>query len=169
MRIAKTTLLALLALLGLASGTARRPVTDRPRKTQKTMAARTEQAWQRGAIRLTRANNDTLCLHLDSVRFSGFDKPSSGDKETFLLTNRNRLTLIGLSLEITYLTPDGQQIHARTLTIPCSVPPFGTRKIDVRSFDTQGAYHYIRSSAGRSGAAPFTVTFRPLTLFYRPQ
>lgn len=169
MRTLPPSLLALALLLTATTGAARRPVSDRPRKTQKVASYRSVPAWQRGSIRLTAANNDTLCLHLDSVRFSGFDKPSSGTKETFLLTNRNRLTLTGLSVEITYQNPDGRQIHARILTIPCSIPPFETRKLDVRSFDTQGAYHYVHSSAGRSGAAPFTVTLRPLTLFYRPQ
>ena len=123
MRTLPPSLLALALLLTATTGAARRPVSDRPRKTQKVASYRPAPAWQRGSVHLTAANNDTLCLHLDSVRFSGFDKPSSGTKETFLLTNRNRLTLVGLSVEITYLNPDGRQIHARILTIPCSIPP----------------------------------------------
>ena len=158
-------LFLILSLTGAFALEARRSVSDRPRKTRK-VAAQTLPAWQRSAIRLSSANNDTLCLHLDSVRFSGFDKPSSGDKETFLVTNRNRLPLTGLSVEITYLSPDGRLLHRRTLTQQCFIPPFETRKLDVRSFDTQGAYHYIHSSGGRNGAAPFTVAFRPVMLFF---
>lgn len=159
------TAILIMLLAGAFCSEAGRPVSDRPRKTRK-VAKQSVPSWQRSAIHLTLANNDTLCLHLDSVRFSGFDKPSSGDKESFLVTNRNRLSMAGLTVEITYLSPDGRLLHRRILTQQCFIPPFETRKLDVRSFDTQGAYHYINSSGGRNGAFPFTVVFRPITLFF---
>lgn len=145
-----------------------RRTSDRVGKTTRGKVARQQGAWQKGTIALSAANADSLALSVDSVHFAGFDKPSSSDKESFFITNRLPKTIAGLTLEITYLTPEGRLLHRRVLTQRCYVPAGETRKLDVRSFDTQGAYHYYLSSPGRSGATPFKVSFRPLTLFVYP-
>lgn len=103
---------------------------------------------------------------LDQIQFSGFDKPGSSSSESFFITNNTDRTLSGISLYIEYLTPEGRQLHKRWVRLNCSVPPGETRKADIKSWDTQKAFHYSESNPGRH-SSPFTVRFDPVAIYLR--
>lgn len=103
---------------------------------------------------------------LDQIVFSGFDKPGSSSSESFFITNNTDRILSGVSMYIEYLTPDGRQLHKRWVRLNCSVPPGETRKADIKSWDTQRAFHYAESAPGRH-SSPFSVKFDPVAVFLR--
>lgn len=103
---------------------------------------------------------------LDQIIFSGFDKPGNTSTESFFITNNTDRTLTGVSLYIEYLTPDGRQLHKQFLRLSCNIPPNETRKTDIRSWDTQRSFHYVKSAPSRR-SAPFTVRFDPVAYYLR--
>lgn len=111
---------------------------------------------------------DSMGAYADSLFFTGYEKTSSADYESFLIHNHTPYFVAGVLIEITYFSTDGRMLHRRTSEIPCFIPPHETRKSDLRSFDPQHSYHYVESSAGRNGAFPYKVTLRTLSLWLRP-
>ena len=158
-------LLIISALLCLQPAYGRKRVSDRPQRVYTPSPTSDTALYMRGTVCVDSLNSSPG-IALDSVIFTGFDKPASGDKETFLITNRGRLSLTAFTLQITYLTVDGRLLHRRSLTQQCFIPAGETRKIDIASFDRQGSYYYINSRPGRNGAYPFTVSFLPLRLYF---
>lgn len=143
-----------------------RRVTDRRTKVHRPVAAVADTVRHiRGAICVDAASGSGG-LSINSVRFTGFDKPAASEKESFLISNGTSGTLLSFDLEITYLTLDGRQLHRRIISHDCHIPAGETRKVDIRSFDTQHSYHYTASAPGRNGAYPFTVTFRPVRMYF---
>lgn len=105
------------------------------------------------------ASNGVEGRSLSDISFSGFDKPASSLKESFFVVNKTDCRLVGLKLDIEYLTVDGRQLHKRQLDIDCDVPSGETRKIDVKSWDTQKSFRYYKSTEGRKSVMPFKVLF----------
>ena len=102
----------------------------------------------------------------DSVIISKYDKTVDSNVETFFVTNRSRRTLVGMKLELKYMTEDGSELHRRVCDIPCNVPPGETRRVDIRSWDRQNTFCYIGSRMPRRRVAiPYkvTLTLRQLT------
>lgn len=103
---------------------------------------------------------------IDSISFAGFDKPGNSSLESFFITNHTDRTMSGVALYIDYRTPDGRQLHKRYLKLDCAIPPGETRKADIKSWDTQRAFHYLESPSTRH-SAPFTVIFDPVAFWLR--
>jgi hypothetical protein len=103
------------------------------------------------------ANNGVEGRSLSDITFSGFDKPATSLKESFFVVNNTDCTLAGMKLEIEYLTTDGRQLHKRELDLKCDIPSGETRKIDVKSWDTQKSFRYYKSAESRKSAMPFKV------------
>lgn len=102
----------------------------------------------------------------DSVLLSKYDKTVDSNVETFFVTNRSRRSLLGIKLELTYLTEDGDELHRRECDIVCNVPSGETRRVDIRSWDRQNTFCYIGSRMPRRRVAiPYKVvlTLRQLT------
>lgn len=97
------------------------------------------------------------------LTFLGYDKKTTSAKESFLIDNKSDMDIEALELEITYLTPSGKQINKRTVNIKQLVPAGETRSVDIKSWDTQHSYHYVNSTASKSGSTPFTVRFKILS------
>lgn len=95
-----------------------------------------------------------------ALTFTGYDKKPAAATETFFIGNGSDQNLKMVELEITYLTPDGKQLHKRTVEIEQWLPSGETRKIDIPSWDKQKSFHYVKSPAGKSGSAPYTVRFK---------
>lgn len=153
------------AICCLPSANARKRVSDRSNKVYVPQKKKRSD-WKRGKMEIT--CNDPDSLLLDSVVYRGFDKPSSADMESFIVTNRTSRSLSGFSVEITYLSSDGEMLHRRTVEQPLYIPPGESRKCDVRSFDRNHSFYYHLSNGGRSGAAPFQVKMRTLALYFTP-
>lgn len=150
------------------------------------MAAVTGYA-RRNTLRVNTAELDTMqmlpgsitiyspCAHchtgynLDQVRFSGFDKVAESSKESFFITNLSDAPITSVSLYIEYLTTDGRQLHKRYVTLKCDIPAGETRRVDLKSWDTQKAFYYAGGrTPKRREASPFSVRFQIVSFDIRP-
>lgn len=108
---------------------------------------------------LTLNPHDTLLR--DSVfckiRFSGYDKPANASKESMLITNNSSLNLHGITINITYLTEDGRQLHKQKRDLFLDLPAGETRKQEFPAWDSQGTFYYYLSRAPKNGGAPYKV------------
>lgn len=101
------------------------------------------------------------------VVFSGYDKKRSSDKESFFVTNKSDRVLTGINLYITYKDSYGRQLHKQFLKLLCNILPGETNKIDIRSWDTQRSFYYVKSEDNPKKGSPFTVEFDPVTIYLR--
>lgn len=108
------------------------------------------------------------------VRFSGFEKTLRSRRESVHATNLLAAdTILSLEIEIEYLDTKGRQLHQRTVSVDCEIPPGQTRMLDFPSWDKQQVWHYRLSKPPRSNsqATPFDVKLSALFLVVsrRPQ
>lgn len=105
----------------------------------------------------------SFVLPVDSVVFSGYDKPAAATKEAFLVTNKTDVTLCGITVSITYKDMKDRMLHKRSSTIKCSIPPGETRKLEIPTWDSQMSYYYFRSAEPKRTATPYKVEIAPLS------
>ncbi len=103
------------------------------------------------------------------VVFLGFDKQSGSSVESFHVSNRSDHDIRQLTFTITYLDSKGRMLHRRKEQLDLQLPAGETRKVDIKSFDTQGSFHYVLSTPGKKPTIPFDVTFTLHTLTLSPQ
>lgn len=119
---------------------------------------------------VTIEENDSTCNFDEirgKVRFYGFDKTLTSQKESFFISNGLDKTLTALEVEITYFDMKKRQLHQRLVPVECEIPPGETRRVDVKSWDAQKAFYFHQSAAPRRQATPFDVRLRlkSITLF----
>lgn len=102
---------------------------------------------------------------LDQVVFTGFDKKQNNSKESFFIINNTDRRLTGVALYIDYRTPDGRQLNRQYLKLSCDIPAGETRKVDIKSWDTQRSFYYYKSKPSKNGGNPFDVTFDPICYY----
>ncbi len=103
---------------------------------------------------------------IGEISFSGFDKPASSRRETFLISNSSGQHLKGVEVRILYRDPEGRMLHSREEKIMIDIPAGETRQADIRSFDTQQTYYYrLSRPPKRSAAQPFDVEITPIRIF----
>jgi len=112
-------------------------------------------------IRISSDSKDPR-FRLSQLSFTGYDKPSSSDTETFFITNNTDYPLAGVDIEIEYLTADSTQLHKRMESISANVPAGETRQVKIRSWDTQHSFHFKDSRTGRNATYPYIVIFHPI-------
>lgn len=112
-------------------------------------------------IRVTSDSTDAL-FRLSQFSFTGYDKPSTSDTETFFITNNTAYQLIGIDIEIEYLSADSTQFHKRMESISVNVPEGETRQVKLRSWDIQHSFHFKNSRTGRNATYPYIVIFHPI-------
>ncbi len=99
----------------------------------------------------------------DAVRFSGFEKTNPSTRETFFITNSLGAdsTIVAVEFTLTYFDTDGNQLHERTETIRCLLPPGETRAASLPSWDANHAFHYhLSTPPARRRSSPFSVRSR---------
>lgn len=94
----------------------------------------------------------------ERIRFSGFDKTPSSNKESFFITNSTDSTLHGMSVEIEYTDLNGRELHRRSMDIECDIPSSDTRRVDIPTWDLQHAFRHYRCAATRRPTTPFRVS-----------
>lgn len=101
------------------------------------------------------------------IRFYGFDKTVGASKESFFIINGSDTTLTSAIVEITYFDMHRRQLHQATMPIDCIIPAGETRRVDIKSWDTQKSFYFHQSAKPRRQATPFDVTIRlkSVTLF----
>lgn len=98
------------------------------------------------------------------IVFSGYDKTASSSHERWFVSNNTPVGLHSFSVEISYYSSDGRLLHRREVPVSCTVPPGETRMVEVRSFDRQKNFYYLKSAAPRRGGIPFDVKIRLLSV-----
>lgn len=117
----------------------------------------------RDDVRIGQAANaiDTIIPAKGDIVVSGFEKAQQSASESFFVTNHTPRTLTSITFTITYLNLRGEELHARTETVRCDIPPEMTRKVDIRSWDRQKLWYY-KDSQGRHNdyCNPFDIRIR---------
>lgn len=98
-----------------------------------------------------------LALYVDSLRFSGYDKPLTASKETFLITNSSKTDIKKVGIRITYLDLKNRMLHSREATVSAEVPANETRIVSIPSWDTQHSYFYYLGQEPKRVATPYKV------------
>ncbi|MDE6342806.1 MAG: hypothetical protein K2K93_10850, partial [Muribaculaceae bacterium] len=92
-----------------------------------------------------------------AIRFYGFDKTATSGVESFFIINGLDSTLMKIGVDILYLDMKGRELHRRECLIDCTVPARETRRVDVKTWDTQRSFYYHKSARPKRQATPFDV------------
>lgn len=103
------------------------------------------------------------------IRFSGFDKTPSSNKESFFITNSTDSIMKGLTVEIEYTDLKERLLHKRSVAIDCDIPPKDTRRVDVPTWDIQHAFRHYRCSPTKRPTTPFRVKIIPLSVVFNKE
>lgn len=109
---------------------------------------------------------DSTTVSPDSITIADYDKPLRSNYETFFVTNRHCRTIVRITVDIDYIDMNGSQLHSRSVTVECEIPPGATRQLHTRAWDRQKAfYHHTTRSKPRSPhARPYKVVVTPVSL-----
>lgn len=109
---------------------------------------------------------DSTTVSPDSITIADYDKPLRSNYETFFVTNRHSRTIVRITVDIDYIDMNGSQLHSRSVTVECEIPPGATRQLHTRAWDRQKAfYHHTTRSKPRSPhARPYKVVVTPVSL-----
>lgn len=109
---------------------------------------------------------DSTTVSPDSITIADYDKPLRSNYETFFVTNRHSRTIVRITVDIDYIDMNGSQLHSRSVTVECDIPPGTTRQLQMRAWDRQKAfYHHTTRSKPRSPhARPYKVVVTPVSL-----
>lgn len=109
---------------------------------------------------------DSTTVSPDSITIADYDKPLRSNYETFFVTNRHCRTIVRITVDIDYIDMNGSQLHSRSVTVECDIPPGATRQLQTRAWDRQKAfYHHTTRSKPRSPhARPYKVVVTPVSL-----
>ncbi len=109
---------------------------------------------------------DSTTVSPDSITIADYDKPLRSNYETFFVTNRHNRTIVRITIDIDYIDMNGSQLHSRSVTVECEIPPGATRQLHTRAWDRQKAfYHHTTRSKPRSPhARPYKVVVTPVSL-----
>lgn len=116
-------------------------------------------------LKASTVTTDTIITPQNGVRFCGYEKTLSSNRETIFIQNLTDSTLLAISLTIEYLDSSRRSIHKRHLKLQTAIPPHETRRYDLKSWDTQKSYYYINGSKPRKTATPYDITITPDTIF----
>lgn len=111
--------------------------------------------------------DESTGIGMEKINFAGYEKELSSNYESFIIINGSDACLTGFSLKIDYLDMKGRMIHSREVTESCDVPKGESRKIDIRSWDTQRTYYYYLGNEPRRVATPYKVSFQPICFWIK--
>ena len=111
------------------------------------------------------AVTESTTLSPDSITIADYDKPLRSNYETIFVTNRLQRKLVQITINIDYIDMNGSQLHSRSVTVECDIPPGTTRQLQMRAWDRQKAfYHHTTRSKPRSPhARPYKVVVTPVS------
>lgn len=110
-------------------------------------------------------DSTAMAVVADSIRFAGFEKNASSTVESFFVTNNSNVAIRRLTVRITYRDMHGRMLHRREENIDAVLPQSETRRVSLKSFDTQKNLYYYRSNPPRRGGMPFTVEIEVISIW----
>lgn len=102
----------------------------------------------------------------EKIKFSGFDKTPSSNKESFFITNATDSMVKRMILELTYTDLSGRVLHERSEEVECNIPAGETRRVDIPTWDLQHAFRHYRCQATRRATTPFRVSIIPVSIAF---
>lgn len=102
------------------------------------------------------------------VSFAGYDKEANSSKESFIIINLSPYFISGFEIMIEYLDMQGRMLHSRLVKESCEVPPGESRRLDIKSWDTQHTYYYHLGNEPKRVATSFKVNFIPRSYWIKP-
>lgn len=114
----------------------------------------------RPAKSASEAVRDTVACAGDTAAlvFSGYDKLLRSTKESFFVSNRTDSPVSRLIFNIEYLDMNRRTLDSRTDSVEIKLPPGGTRRVDIPSWDRQKTFYYYRSPQPKTAqATPYRV------------
>ncbi|MDE6380432.1 MAG: hypothetical protein K2L11_08170 [Muribaculaceae bacterium] len=158
--------LAMAASLAVSSAEARKIRTKHsiPKEAKKPISS---DGTEQSDFKIVSLSSDSIAFCdsiLPMIRFYGFDKTVTSSIESFFISNGLQDTLTGLEVEISYSDMKGRQLHKRSVHIDCDIPSGETKRIDIKSWDTQKSFYFHKSVKPKRQATPFNVTLRPLSV-----
>ncbi|MCM1483249.1 MAG: hypothetical protein NC043_02865 [Muribaculaceae bacterium] len=143
-----------LLIIAVAAAMALPAWTDSRRRTTR-RALHTSAPASKPAI----AGADTIVHPQGWIKVSGYDKPLRSSRESALFTNTASRTIISVTIGIHYTDMQGRELHARTVELPCSIPPDATRQLYWPSWDRQLTFYYhLSPRPRRASATPYRIT-----------
>ena len=133
-----------------------------PKNTEKTSVS--EKALQLTSISMATDSVAFCDSIIPAIRFYGFDKTVGSNTESFFTSNGLKKTLVGMEIMITYTDIKGRQLHRRTVKLDCDIPAEETKRIDIKSWDTQRSFYFHRSLKPKRQATPFDVKIELLSV-----
>lgn len=126
-----------------------------------------------GTLSYPAAPDSITSVYADSIKFSGFDKAANSSKESFFISNASEMIVTGLTIRLEYTDNSGKMLHSRVEMPEVNIPPGETRKVDIKSFDSQGSFFYHKSNPPRAShsrkyATPFRVRIILLDVMLEP-
>ena len=103
------------------------------------------------------------------ISFAGYEKEANASKESFIVSNASDTTIVGCEIRLDYLDMKHRMLHSRTLKVPCNLPPGESRKLDIKSWDTQHTYYYYLGNEPKKVATPYQVSFTLLSYWVEPR
>lgn len=89
-----------------------------------------------------------------------FEKSRSSTKETFSLRNNTAHTVTRVLIKLVYKTPDEVMIDNREVMVEGEIPPYSTKRFDIKSFDSNRTYRFYKSRiVGKDAGKAFKVYF----------
>lgn len=98
---------------------------------------------------------------VSDVKFSGYDKHATANKESIHVINGTPYTLKSINIKIIYKDMQGRMLHSRDVVLKCDIPPAETRKIDFSTWDKQHSFYYYLSNAPKRVASPYKIEIIP--------
>lgn len=116
---------------------------------------------------LPSSEDSEITSTLKKVSFVGFDKELNSNWESFMIVNPTEYELTGFEIKVEYLDMKGRMFHGRIIKETCDIPPGETRRIDIKTWDTQHTYYYYLGNEPKKVATPFKVKFYPIALWIK--
>lgn len=93
------------------------------------------------------AEFDTIRTLSDSILLSGYEKAQSTSTENVFVTNHTPHYISGINITIEYVNKKDEQLHKRTQTVKCQLPPGQTRCLEFKAWDKQHLWYYKHTQA----------------------
>ncbi len=92
------------------------------------------------------------------ISLSGYEKPLRSRTETVFATNHSEHHISKLHLTISYHDMQGRELHTRSISVRCDIPPGTTRLITFPSWDKQQVFYYrLSSKPVRADGTPYDI------------
>lgn len=96
-----------------------------------------------------------------------YDKPLRSRFESVFLTNLTDSAVTALSLNLTYISMQGDTIHQALRTFDYPIPPHSTRRLTFSSWDKQlTLYYYLTDKPSRLRGTPYKVSVIPVEISF---